>query len=460
MAKTLSNSGITSNDTIRAGHVTQSIDALTGADAYDITISGSLSVIGTTSGSFIGDGTGLTGVTGEWDGSHNGNASITGSLTVTSDVSSSSNLWGTKLLAAVSVKTPIITSPTTTLTVTDNLDVIGQITASGDISSSADVYGITGSFGTYLGDGSQLTGITVLETINDNLVLEGTSNTSTSQAIYGVNIITTSTTSDLATKLPTPTTGKQTIFINNSLLPIRVFPSVVGGEINGVVNGFASIPNDGRAYTFYCTENPLPGAWTWSAPATSQIELQEMEINHTFGVDSLAYNAGQGNGNFGALSVGGPTSNAIVLIGEWNTEIGSKTVTKLKCYTNIKWADIATASSPDIQAGYYNGYAASPFSVGNGQRATATFEGSALSPFNDIQEVTTGTVGNNVGDVGTLYMELDMALAYPIYSIIGDQGASGAIAGIDSSGYYSFGMNLDSTVQTKLYKFKWFMECF
>jgi len=46
MAKTLSNSGITTNDTIRAGHVTQSVDALTGTDAYDITISGSLTSTG------------------------------------------------------------------------------------------------------------------------------------------------------------------------------------------------------------------------------------------------------------------------------------------------------------------------------------------------------------------------------------------------------------------------------
>ncbi len=93
MAKTLSTSGITSNDTIRAGHVTQSVDALTGTEAYDITISGSLSLPGTVvSGSFIGDGTGLTGVTGEWDGSHNGNASITGSLTVTGGVSGSISL--------------------------------------------------------------------------------------------------------------------------------------------------------------------------------------------------------------------------------------------------------------------------------------------------------------------------------------------------------------------------------
>ena len=42
-----------------------------------VTISGSIF-----SGSFVGDGSGLTGVTSDWDGTHNGNAEITGSLIV------------------------------------------------------------------------------------------------------------------------------------------------------------------------------------------------------------------------------------------------------------------------------------------------------------------------------------------------------------------------------------------
>ncbi len=46
MAKQLSKTGITRNNTIEAWHITQSIDALTGIDAYDITISGSLEVTG------------------------------------------------------------------------------------------------------------------------------------------------------------------------------------------------------------------------------------------------------------------------------------------------------------------------------------------------------------------------------------------------------------------------------
>jgi hypothetical protein len=54
---------------------------------------GSFTNVGTiTATAFAGDGSAITGVTGEWDGSHNGNASITGSLTVTSDISSSGNI--------------------------------------------------------------------------------------------------------------------------------------------------------------------------------------------------------------------------------------------------------------------------------------------------------------------------------------------------------------------------------
>ena len=57
MAKTLSKSGIVTGADILAGHVTQSVDALTGIEAYDITISGSTTI----SGSLLLDGTTDTG---------------------------------------------------------------------------------------------------------------------------------------------------------------------------------------------------------------------------------------------------------------------------------------------------------------------------------------------------------------------------------------------------------------
>ena len=46
MAKQLSKSGIATGDTIKLGHVTQSMDAFTGVDAYDLSLSGSLNITG------------------------------------------------------------------------------------------------------------------------------------------------------------------------------------------------------------------------------------------------------------------------------------------------------------------------------------------------------------------------------------------------------------------------------
>lgn len=53
MAKTLNKTGITTGNTVRAYHVTQSVDAFTGIDAYDITISGSLNVTGSITASAV-----------------------------------------------------------------------------------------------------------------------------------------------------------------------------------------------------------------------------------------------------------------------------------------------------------------------------------------------------------------------------------------------------------------------
>ncbi len=46
MAKTLSKTGITTGTTVEAWHVTQSIDAFAGTDAYNISLSGSMNVTG------------------------------------------------------------------------------------------------------------------------------------------------------------------------------------------------------------------------------------------------------------------------------------------------------------------------------------------------------------------------------------------------------------------------------
>ena len=50
MAKILTKLGVTTGDTVRAGHVTQSIDAFTGTEAYNISLSGSFNMTGSING--------------------------------------------------------------------------------------------------------------------------------------------------------------------------------------------------------------------------------------------------------------------------------------------------------------------------------------------------------------------------------------------------------------------------
>ena len=76
-------SGITNGGTIQASHVTNIIDSLDGTGSYEISATGSFS------GSFIGNGSGITGVTAAWTGQLNGDAGITGSLHVTQAVTAS-----------------------------------------------------------------------------------------------------------------------------------------------------------------------------------------------------------------------------------------------------------------------------------------------------------------------------------------------------------------------------------
>ena len=74
-------------------------------------ITGSLIVsTAVTASAFSGDGSGLTGVTGDWDGSLNGNASITGSLTVTAGINASltGSVLGTAATASILFNTSLV----------------------------------------------------------------------------------------------------------------------------------------------------------------------------------------------------------------------------------------------------------------------------------------------------------------------------------------------------------------
>jgi hypothetical protein len=116
----------------------------------------------------------------------------------------------------------------------------------------------------------------------DGLVANNTTSATTLILDYGVNIIDTSSVTDYAAKLPQPVTGKRVIVVNKSSLPISLFPSNVGGQINNYpVDTPAIVPPDGKAYDFVCVENPLPGAWVWSPPATNQYDSGDIAFTTT-----------------------------------------------------------------------------------------------------------------------------------------------------------------------------------
>ena len=143
MAKNLSKSGITTGNTVKAGHVTQSIDAFTGTEAYDIVLSGSLIMTGSI--------TGQSGITNNLTSSYTitashalnagagtstfpftGDAIITGSLTV-----SGSNTFtniGPFSQTGVSTFSGSIQAPDQTL----HLSASNLLIANGFISQSQD----------------------------------------------------------------------------------------------------------------------------------------------------------------------------------------------------------------------------------------------------------------------------------------------------------------------------------
>jgi len=120
MANQLSKSGIVTTNAVEAWHVTQSIDAFTGISAYDITLSGSLN---------------LTGSTIQFPTL--GNLTSSGTITATGNISSSNNLFGKQATLSGRLNTNIIQGETgadTIVLINDNLNVNGNITASGHIS--------------------------------------------------------------------------------------------------------------------------------------------------------------------------------------------------------------------------------------------------------------------------------------------------------------------------------------
>jgi hypothetical protein len=106
----------------------------------------------------------------------------------------------------------------------------------------------------------------------------------TAYANYGINLITTASAQSYCFRLPqTPVKGKTVTVINNSGINVIVFPSVAGGEVNGIINGYSILPSDGKSYSFDCYENPLPGGWSLSnSPSPGNTTISTGEINWAY----------------------------------------------------------------------------------------------------------------------------------------------------------------------------------
>lgn len=151
-------------------------------------ITGSIEVTGavtasTLSGSFIGDGSNLTNITTEWDGSHNGDGNITGSLTISgasNDIIIEDGTLNFGLQEAISQASlpsgdAIVVAGAVyvnaaqqvgigTVNINHKLEVNGTVNIASDlkVTGSTIVNDITGSTftGSFSGDGSGLTGVT------------------------------------------------------------------------------------------------------------------------------------------------------------------------------------------------------------------------------------------------------------------------------------------------------------
>ena len=273
--------------------------------------------------------------------------------------------------------------------------------------------------------------------VNDDLVVEGTSNSTTATAIYGINVIQTSTIVDRACKLPEAKTGRSTTFVNNSSLPILVFPSALGGSINNVINGVAIIPNDGKAYTFYCYENPLPGAWTWSPPATTQYDSGEITCDTIAGAGVGRYNVGISNNYHQQADSGGSATTYWVfdcqdrdLIASYAPDFEAVSsgdtygvsgtafsadimnVTKIKIYTNAHVSGGWMFAGLNISCGTSIYDSASPGGnfITNGPASALSGVVSTTTHTWDVVPGATlpvNTLSPNIGDPGTYYIQWD-----------------------------------------------------
>jgi len=296
-------------------------------------------------------------------------------------------------------------------------------------------------------------GTTNLVSVYDNLHADNIDSNTHAILEYGVNIFTLATATDYAAKLPQPTTGKTTIIVNNTTSLISLYPSNIGGRINNYpIDTPAVIPPDGKSYSFICVENPLPGEWVWAAPATGQIVIGNISINHVQGVASGGYGYSDATITPSATAALDGAFANIVLTGNWLTENVPTTLINMKTYSNIIPSDLNSDFIPDaVQISLYQAYKPTGTTISSVQQIQPMFGGYTYydGPFSP-----TGTlnVPLEIGDTGTFYSILPVA--------VGNNGQTDqlGVGGQYSRGFYTFSFGIPASAITKIYKFRIILE--
>ena len=150
-----------------------------------------------------------------------------------------------------------------------NVTINGNVTASGDIRLTTSGSAVVRPIISLVPTGTA--------SFNPN------STNTTTYSNYGINVISTASSQSYCLRLPqTPTQGKTVTLVNKSGINVLVFPSVIGGNINGVIDGYLVIPSDGKSYSFDCYENPLPGGWSVTNVNASSTTITSGVINYNY----------------------------------------------------------------------------------------------------------------------------------------------------------------------------------
>jgi hypothetical protein len=303
---------------------------------------------------------------------------------------------------------------------------------------------------------SDLQNVVLKQTV-ETITVEGVDAGTTAVLIYGINVVTASTIGDFCARLPlTPLKGKSVIVVNTSNIPVRIFPSVDGGKINGVVDGYFDVPADSLPYTFICYENPNPGYWgTTSIPSSNinTLTYPEVTVSHTqgggdsyyVGVDTMTISSlGAGIDINGNLTLTPPSTY-------WKSENMVAIATKVRVYTNILSSDFNNYSD-NITVGINGAHKTAVNGTTSGSRGSYFIEKYCVynpATYDYCNIVPTGSTLNSpveIGDAGTYYIEFKTVNA--------DLGLGGEF----SRYYYTFNAYINSGCATKDYKFRFELD--